>query len=110
MTIALRLRKHPRGNMKILQDNGELKKSIQYEAGNNYVKVGSVLKYARVHQFGATINVSKKQRGYLLHRGFRVGRTIKIPARPFLGVTENEKKHITNMFRQYLKRHILGGS
>lgn len=86
-TIKRRKKRHKRGNMKILQDTGELRRSIAYEADSHSVRVGSKLKYARTHQFG---------------RG-------KIPARPFLGVTNNEKEHITSMFRQYLKRHILGG-
>ena len=86
-TIRRRKKHHKRGQMKILQDTGELRRSIAYEAGNNSVKVGSILKYARTHQFG---------------RG-------KIPARPFLGVTESEKNHIVSMFGQYIKRHILGG-
>ncbi len=87
-TIRRRKKRHKRGNMKILQDTGELRRSIAYEANDDSVRVGSKLKYARTHQFG---------------RG-------KIPARPFLGVTESEKKHITSMFGQYIKRHILGGT
>ena len=94
-TIRKRKKRHKRGNMKILQDTGELRKSVAYEAGNNYVKVGSVLKYARIHQFGGTIHFRKKKG------------SVTIPARPFLGVTDKEKQHITSMFRQYLKRHIL---
>ena len=86
-TIQHRKKRHKKGNMKILQDTGELRRSITYEAENNCVKVGSKLKYARTHQFG---------------RG-------KIPARPFLGVNDAEKQHITSMFKQYLKRNILGG-
>lgn len=109
MTKTIRSKKHPTGDMRILQDNGNLRESIQYEAGNNYVKVGSVLKYARIHQFGGTINVSNKQRRVLYRKGFRVGRTIKIPARPFLGITASELKHIKSMFRNYIKRRILGG-
>ena len=109
MTKAMRLKRNKTSNMRILQDNGELRRSIQYEAGNNYVKVGSVLKYARIHQFGGTINVSKKQRGYLHHRGFHVGSTIHIPARPFLGVTPSEMKHIKSMLHTFINRKILGG-
>ena len=86
-TIRRRKKHHKKGSMKILQDTGELRRSIAYEANNDSVRVGSKLKYARTHQFG---------------RG-------NIPARPFLGVTESEKQHITSMFRQYLKRHVLGG-
>ena len=86
-TIKHRKKRHKKGNMKILQDTGELRRSIAYEASNDSVRIGSKLKYARTHQFG---------RGY-------------IPARPFLGVTVSEKKHITSMFSQYIKRHVLGG-
>ncbi len=86
-TTIKRKKRHKRGQMKILHDTGELRKSITYEAGNDYVKVGSKLKYARTHQFG---------------RG-------NIPARRFLGVTEGEKEHISSMLNQYVKRHIFGG-
>lgn len=82
-----RKKRHKRGQMKILHDTGELRRSITYEADNHSARIGSKLKYARTHQFG---------RGY-------------IPARPFLGVTQNEIRHITSMFSQYLKRHVLGG-
>ena len=85
--VKQRLKRHKSGSMKILQDVGELRRSIQYEAGPNYVRIGSNLKYARTHQFG---------------RG-------NIPARPFLGVTPNERQHINNMFKAYLKRHIFNG-
>lgn len=85
--VRQRLRRHKSGQMKILQDIGELRRSVNYEAGKNYVRIGSTLKYARTHQFG---------------RG-------KIPARPFLGVTHNEREHINNMFREYLRRHVLSG-
>ena len=109
MTKSMRAKRHKTGNMKILQDNGELRRSITYEAGDTYVKIGSVLKYARVHQFGCTIHVTRKQRAYLHYRGFHVGKTINIPARPFLGITEAERKHIASMFRTFIKRHITGG-
>ena len=86
--VKQRRKRHKSGNMKILQDTGELRRSIAYEANEHSVRIGSKLKYAHTHQFG---------------RG-------KIPARPFLGVTDKEKKHIIDMFRQYLKRHVLGGT
>ena len=85
--IKQRLKRHKSGNMKILQDTGELRRSVQYEAGQTYVRIGSNLIYARTHQFG---------------RG-------KIPARPFLGATPNERQHINDMFRAYLKRHVFTG-
>lgn len=110
ITKKMRMKRHKSGNMKILQDNGELRRSIQYEAGDNYVKIGSVLKYARVHQFGCTINVTRKQRAYLHYRGFHIKKsTINIPARPFLGINDAERKYIVSLFQSYIKRHITGG-
>ena len=86
--VKQRRKRHKRGNMKILQDTGELRRSIHYEAGQRGVRIGSNLKYARTHQFG---------------RG-------NIPARPFLGVTPDERKHIRQMLTAYIKRHsFLGG-
>ena len=85
-TVKKRLKRHKSGHMKILQDTGELRRSIAYEAGDYYVRIGSNLKYARTHQFGRE----------------------HIPARPFLGITPAERLHISNMLRSYLQR-ILGG-
>lgn len=85
--VRQRLKKHKKGHMKILQDMGELRKSVTYEAGENYVRIGSNLKYAATHQFGRS----------------------NIPARPYLGITESEKLHILNMCRAYLKRHVFRG-
>lgn len=87
--IKQRLKRHKGGSMKILQDTGELRRSVQYEAEKNYVRIGSNLKYARIHQFG--------------------GR--HIPARPFLGVTNDERRYIIHdMFEVYLKRHVFTSS
>ena len=95
--VKQRLKRHKSGNMKILQDTGELRRSIQYEAGQTYVRIGSNLKYARIHQFGGTI-LFKKRKGSVI-----------IPARPYLGITPNERKRINDMYRAYLKRHVFAG-
>ena len=95
--VKQRMKRHKSGNIKILQDVGELRRSVQYEAGQTYVRIGSNLKYARIHQFGGTIHF-KKRKG-----------SVTIPARPYLGVTPNERNHINNLFRAYLKRHVFAG-
>ena len=86
-TVKKRMKRHKSGDMKILQDTGELRRSIAYEAGECWVRIGSNLKYARTHQFG---------RGH-------------IPARPFLGITPSERLHISNMLRSYFQRVFGGG-
>lgn len=86
-TLRQRAKRHKTGHARILQDTGELRRSITYEAETNSVRVGTNLKYARTHQFG---------------RG-------NIPARPFLGVNDEEKRHIHSMISAYIKKNILGG-
>lgn len=117
-TIKHRQKRHKTSIMKILQDTGALRRSIAYEAGNNYVKVGSVLKYARIHQFGGIVEISRQgqyKRDHKNHRFKRKGNSysyshkVTIPARPFLGLTQAEKIYITGMFTHYVKRHLLGG-
>ncbi|MBR1436950.1 MAG: phage virion morphogenesis protein [Synergistaceae bacterium] len=116
-TIQHRKKRHKKGNMKILQDTGELRRSVTYEADSSFVKVGSKLKYARIHQFGGTVNVNRVGQYRYDHKNHKFKRRgnsysyshkVTIPARPFLGVNDAEKQHITSMFKQYLKRNILG--
>ena len=83
-TIKHRLRRNKTGNIRILADTGELRRSVRYMALSNGVMIGSNLKYARVHQFG--------------------GR--HIPKRPYLGVTLAEQKYITQMLSMYIRRHF----
>ena len=87
--IKQRLKKHKKGDMKILSDEGYLRR-IHYEAGKDYMQIGTNAKYAKVHQFGF------KEKN--------------IPARPFLGVNEQELRYIKGMLTSYVKRHIIGGS
>ncbi len=97
-----------KGSYKILQDTGELRRSVRYKAFNNYVIISSNLKYSRIHQFGGKITVTPRMRAYLRYKGIYLRKNtqyITIPARPYLGVTQADKQHITSMFSQYLKRH-----
>ena len=87
--IKQRLKRHKKGDMKILSDTGQLRR-IHYEAGKDYVQIGTNVKYAKVHQFG----YKKKN----------------IPARPFLGVNEQELRYIRGLLTSYVKRHVLGGN
>ena len=86
--IKQRLKRHKKVDMKILSDTGQLRR-ILYEAGKDYVQIGTNVKYAKVHQFGY-----KKR---------------NIPARPFLGVNEQELRYIRGLLTSYVKRQILGG-
>lgn len=49
---------------------------------------------AAVHEYGTRMTVTKKQRGFLHHKGLHVGKTITIPERSFIraGWDANEKE------------------
>ena len=82
--IKQRKKRSKKGHFKILSDTGELRRSVAYQAFKNRVIFGSNLIYAATHQFG---------------RG-------KIPARPFLGVTNENKEKALSMLRIYLRRNF----
>ena len=117
--IKQRMKRHKSGNMKILQDTGELRRSVRYRAFRNSVIIGSNLKYSKIHQFGGTVQISRQgqyKRDYKSHKFKSKGNSysysfkVKIPARPFLGITQYDKNHIIfTMFPAYLKRHVFYG-
>ncbi|MCK9193801.1 MAG: phage virion morphogenesis protein [Nevskia sp.] len=114
---------------KLLQLRGYLFGSLTYQAGQNNVEVGSNRKYAAIHQFGGTVKIPGRTsavrlrttaKGDLLRNGNlavfakarhkRVttrefshnGYAVKIPARPFLGVSAADKIAIQTRLQAYL--------
>ena len=73
----------------ILVRTGDLKESITYDAGKDYVIVGTWdIDYAAIHQFGG-----------------KAGRkhAAKIPARPFLVVQDEDLEEIKEIILDYIK-------
>lgn len=70
-----------------LRDTGRLRSSINAQADDSGVTVGTNVDYAAVHQFGTTIK-PKKQGGRLVFAGGSGGlifaKQVTIPARPFM--------------------------
>lgn len=84
---------------KTLHDTGALMRSITEEPGSDYVRVGSNMIYAAVHQEGATIR-AKTAKG--LHFKLANGEeavvgSVTIPARPYLGISEGEVADIEDL-------------
>lgn len=77
---------------RILQVEGNLANSITTQYDSNSAIIGSNLKYSRIHQLGEYTGRGKK---------------IKIPVRPYLNITENEKKQILNEVIKYLNTQIV---
>lgn len=79
------------GGSKPLIDRGHLRKSITYDATDTGVRLGSNLVYAATHQFGDTRTDAR-------------GRARNIPARPYLGISDEDRAEIQDMAAEYFRR------
>ena len=110
---------------KILQKSGRLASSITSFSTNDEATVGTNVKYARIHQEGGEIKIAaRSQKAY--HRQNKDGSIgnrfvkksranfeqwntigaykIKMPARPFLHLTDDDVGRMEDTAEQYLKR------
>ena len=88
-----------------LSDTGRLQKSIEYAATSNRVMVGSNLPYARIHQLGGTVRPKKGK--FLKFRGLDgedvFAREVTIPARPYLGISDDDREEIMDTMTDFLE-------
>lgn len=94
-----------------LHDTGRLMRSITEEPAPSQVEVGSNMIYAGVHHAGATIvPKSAKALSFTLASGeaVTVG-SVKIPARPYLGVSEAERTDIEELTAIHFDALLGGG-
>lgn len=76
-------------SLKILRQDGYLSDKTAYNVKDDGVEFGSAAKYARLHQFGG--NTGR-------------GRKVKIPARPWLGVSKTDEQELLRVANEHLKR------
>lgn len=101
---------------KILTEQGHLRGDVHYQVDSNQLLLGVALAYGAIHQLGGEI----KQDGVTLHlkgtgrntrfakkgkgdRTKQVNRTIKMPARPFLGISKQDEADILDEVMLHLK-------
>ena len=75
------------GGGKTLDKESHLKDSIDYAATSDKVMVGSNLPYARIHQLGGKTGKGHK---------------VDMPARPYLGVSEEDKDEVRETMADFL--------
>lgn len=91
-----------------LTDSARLKNSIKTSANRSGVAVGTNTIYAGTHQFGARRTIRAENRRGLR---FKIGDKwitkkkvkVNIPARPFLGISEDDQKEIKSILEDALK-------
>ena len=72
---------------KILQVEGRLALSVTTQYDNDSAVIGSNLAYARIHQLGGQTGKNK---------------SVEIPARPYLGLTNDEYNEIIYIAQKYI--------
>ncbi len=91
-----------RNKSRILTLNGYLRGQMTWQlVGDRTVEIGSNLPYAAVHQFGATIKPRAAK--VLMFRG-HVAKSVTIPARPYLGLSDKDRSEIVERTLEWLQR------
>lgn len=94
---------------KILTKTGNLRNSIHARASADGAEIGTNTIYAATHQFGAERTIRAKKKPFLVFAGTNGGLvkakqvSIKIPARPFLGISEEDKEEIKAIIEEAMK-------
>ncbi|MXY06033.1 MAG: phage virion morphogenesis protein [Gammaproteobacteria bacterium] len=85
-----------RNRDKVLTEHGDLRRDISYRVGPDFVEVGSSRIYGGTHQFGAERGAyGETFRGSPIPWG-------DIPARPFLGVSDDDARAIDEIVIDHL--------
>ncbi|UJB63616.1 phage virion morphogenesis protein [Acidovorax sp. YS12] len=93
-------REKRRNKNRILTLNGYLRGQMTWQlVGDRTVEIGSNLPYAAVHQFGATIKPRAAK--VLMFRG-HVAKSVTIPARPYLGLSDDDRSEIVERALEWL--------
>ncbi len=87
----------------ILVRSGHLLASIHHKTGGDEVRIGSGLVYSAIHQFGGTITPKKAKALFFTVGGKNVAaQKVTIPARPYLGFSEENKHEIERELTTYI--------
>jgi len=93
---------------KTLTDSAQLKKSIHAKFSARSASIGTNKLYAAIHQFGGVIKPKKS--AWLTFEipgvGFRRVAQVTIPARPYLGISDDDKALMRQALARYLKGKV----
>lgn len=99
--VTALLRKKGRGGQPLI-DRSRLRTSITYLASSRDVLVGTNVKYAGTHQFGAKKGqYGKTKRNSPIPWG-------DVPARPFLGVSRDDEREMSDIIADHVRQALNG--
>lgn len=87
-----------------LTKDGHLAGSISGNATDGYAEWGVNRIYAAIHQFGGIIRAkgSAALKFMLPGGGFAIVKAVRMPARPYLGVNDDDRQDILDIFQRHL--------
>jgi phage virion morphogenesis protein len=87
-----------------LFEHGHLEGSITADADDTHAEVGTNIIYGRIHQLGGVIKA--KGGGFLKFNipgiGWRMVRKVTIPARPYLGVSNDDRTELAEQTSRFI--------
>lgn len=88
-----------------LLETGRLRNSIQYNASGDNLFIGTNVKYAPTHQFGARITPKTANALKFIgaNGGFVTSQEVNVPKRPFLGVSNSDVKELNEIAKTILE-------
>ena len=113
-------RKSPiRGDGNILVASGDLRKSIRSRSDESSITFYSDLAYAGIHNEGGEIKVTARMKRFFWHKYYetkdefwkamalmKVGKTIKIPRRQFLGMAPEVETEVRKIIEDNLTQYF----
>lgn len=90
----------PKQTDKILTLDGNLRSTLHWQIEGNTLLFGTNLVYGAIHQFGGII---KPVSANALNVGGRPVKQVVIPARPWLGISAQDKLLLVDVVREHLR-------
>lgn len=95
---------------KILTNTARLRDSVETATTANSVLIGSNVEYARIHQYGGIIKPKKAKS--LAFKGadgsLRFAKQVTIPARPYLGMSKDDKEELIATINDFIANSLTG--
>lgn len=90
---------------RVLHKTGELQNTLAYNILPNGLEFGSNRPYAAIHHFGGVIKPKRKKALMLgANAQFGFAKQVKIPARPWLGVSNKDGDVLLKKTENYLRK------
>lgn len=101
--------KADKSNTEMLRESGRLMGSLSRQVQGRRLRFGTNVIYAAIHQFGGTIRAKGGGRlAFFLGGALQRPEEVEIPARPFLGISAEDREEIVAIFRDHAQR-AMGG-